>query len=227
MSLPSDVTASYRRRSTALRAATYRDLLRIWPAFNPDDAEAVAAWMAGANAIALRDYRRSEQLALEYVPLHALASGAEVKPTRAAPFPKEQVAVSSRVTSLVAFRKAVGAGKSRDEALRISYVRSAGAIARIGLDGGRSAIMRTAEASPQVAGWRRVGNPKCDWCKALIGRGTVYRSANTASFSAHDHCGCGAENVYTGDALSVRAYERGDRWSGDNNARIRAYLRTL
>jgi hypothetical protein len=227
--LSSDITAAYRRRTVALRAQTYRDLLRLWPAFDPD---APQAWMAGANALAVRDYRRAEALALEYVDLHAASAGAEVELRTAESFDTERAATSTRVTSLVAFRKAIGAGKSREQALDISYVRSAGAISRIALDGGRSAIMRTAQASPQVAGWRRTGSPQCQWCRELIGRGTVYRSGDTASFAAHDHCTCGAENVYTLEARATREFAQTDRFRTQeqrdaNNARIRAYLRTL
>lgn len=227
MSLSDDVTAAYRARTLALRAGTYRDLLKLWPAFNPDSPDAVQAWMAGANAVALRDYRRAESLAVEYVGLHAVANAAEIRPQPAERFPADRAATSARITSLVAFRKAIGAGKSRQKALEIAYVRSAGALSRIALDGGRSSIMQTAIASPNVRGWRRVGSPKCDWCRALIARGTVYRSGDSASFKAHDHCGCGTENVYTNETREGRTFERSARWSEANNARIRAYLRTL
>lgn len=229
MATPSDVTRAYRRRVTALRARTYRDLLRIWPAFNPDNPQ---PWLVGANAIALRDYKAAESFGLEYAELHAASAGASVNLTPAEELPAEQVGTSTRVTSLGAFRKAVDAGKSRDEALRIAYVRSSGAVARLALNGGRSAVMRTAMASPQVAGWRRTGSPQCEWCKVLIGRGAVYRSGDTASFKAHDHCTCSAENVYTGEARLGGVWAPSDRFRTQeqmdaNNVRIRAYLKTL
>ena len=231
MSLPDDLTAAYRARTLGLRARTYRDLLKLWPAFNPDDADAVAAWMAGANAVTLRDYQASAALAREYADLHAFASTVpDLNVAAPAVIEREAVDTSLRVTSLVAFRKARAAGKSRDKALEIAYVRSSGSAARHALDGGRSVLMRTATTDPRVAGWRRTGNPQCRWCRELIGRGQVYRTADSADFAAHDHCSCGAENVYTSEARDVRAFAQSSRFRTQeardaNNARIRAYLR--
>lgn len=228
MALPDDVSAAYRRRVLALRAATYRDLLRLWPAFDPDHPE---SWMLAAGTVAKRDHRRAAGLAVQYAPVHAAASGVDGLMVRNAdPLESDRVDTSLRVTSLVSYRKALEAGKKPPEALRISYVRSSGAITRLALDGGRSALMNTAAADPRIAGWRRTGSPQCQWCRVLIGRGTVYRSGDTASFEAHDHCSCGAENVYTTEARGVTRGGRTDRFRTQeqhdaNNARIRAYLR--
>lgn len=57
----------------------------------------------------------------------------------------------------------------------------------------RSTVMRATVRDPRSLGWRRVGSPHCDFCKMLVGRGTVYRSEDTADFRSHDHCHCAAE----------------------------------
>ena len=45
--------------------------------------------------------------------------------------------------------------------------------------------------------YRRVaGGSACDFCLMLEGRGAVY-SVRTADFTAHDHCACSAEPVFT------------------------------
>lgn len=55
----------------------------------------------------------------------------------------------------------------------------------------RLTVSRSSIEDPQARGWVRVGNPRCDFCRMLIGRGAVYTEA-TVGFDAHDHCNCAA-----------------------------------
>jgi hypothetical protein len=55
----------------------------------------------------------------------------------------------------------------------------------------RLTVSRSAVEDPAARGWQRVGTPRCDFCRMLIGRGAVYSEA-TADFEAHDHCNCAA-----------------------------------
>lgn len=190
------VTTAYRARTLALRAETLRDLLRIWPAFNPSDSGAYRGWEVGVATIIRRDFQRQSALAAAYLKAHAQASGTtpgQIRP--ATSLPAEQVGTSLRVTSLAAYGKARAAGKLPDQALDIALVRSSGAATRLALTGGRSVILNTTTQDRRYAGWQRTGNPQCDFCKLLIGRGAVYKEA-TATFDAHDHCGCSAEPAY-------------------------------
>lgn len=187
------VTAAYRARTIQVRAGTYRDMLTIWPAFSPDDPAAYRAWLTGASAIVRRDRERFALLARQYLAAHAESVG------RAAPgivaaerLPAEQLATSLRVTSLVAYAKARGAGHQAPEALRIAAVSSSGSATRLALNGGRSLIQQTAQAGG-LRGWRRVGNPQCNLCRTILGR---FYPARTADFKCHDHCACAFEPVY-------------------------------
>lgn len=186
-------TAAYRSQTLKVRAATYADLLRIWPAFDPADPAAFRAWLTGASAIVRRDRARAALLAQQYVVAHASTLGLEAPAVAlAAPLPAEQLATSLRVTSLVAYATARRAGHLPERALEIASVRSGGAAARLALNGGRSVIQRTAAAGG-FRGWVRVGSPQCDLCKTLLGR---YYPATTADFKCHDHCACSFEPAY-------------------------------
>jgi hypothetical protein len=55
----------------------------------------------------------------------------------------------------------------------------------------RRTVMRSSVRDPRGQGWARVGNPKCNFCRMLIGR--VYRSEDSADFRSHDGCNCAAE----------------------------------
>lgn len=60
----------------------------------------------------------------------------------------------------------------------------------------RATITGSAIADPKARGWQRVGDgASCEFCSMLLSRGSVYSEA-TASFEAHDHCGCGAEPAW-------------------------------
>lgn len=91
----------------------------------------------------------------------------------------------------------------------------------------RLTVTGSAVADPKAAGWQRVGNGECAWCRFLIGRGAVYREA-TASFAAHDHCRCSAIPAWGGRSVPVKRYtpslrgtsktdqERAKRWIAAN-----------
>lgn len=186
-------TAAYRTQTLKVRAGTYRDMLTIWAAFDPDDLTAYAAWLRGASAIVRRDRERFALLASQYVAAHARSIGRTAPAVaRAERLPAEQLETSLRVTSLVSYAKARGAGHLPAEALRIASVASSGAASRLALNGGRSVIQQTAQ-SGAYKGWVRVGNPQCQLCKTILGR--VY-PASTVAFDCHDHCACSFEPYY-------------------------------
>jgi hypothetical protein len=81
-----------------------------------------------------------------------------------------------------------------------------GTASRIALDGARTTILDTTAHDPVALGYYRVtdGHP-CAFCAllasrvALKGRGSLYRSEQSASFQAHNHCGCTAAPVFNRD----------------------------
>lgn len=110
--------------------------------------------------------------------------------------------VSLEVTGPVAQKIAAAKKKPLDEARDASFTQAAGAATRQVLTGGRKSLLTLLEDDPQALGWIRVtdGDP-CAFCAILASRGPVYRSEQTASFQAHDHCACTAEPVYSRNTL--------------------------
>lgn len=112
------------------------------------------------------------------------------------------VVVSLTVTGPVGQKSKAGRGKLLQVARDESFVAASGAASRHVLTGGRRSLLTLVENDTRAIGWIRVtdGDP-CSWCALLAGRGPVYRTEQSAGFSAHDACACQAEPVYSRDTL--------------------------
>jgi len=175
-----------------LRAQTVRDLMRLWPALDIRRlAETFPHWLVGASTIVGRDHRRAAELGVMYAQAHRLAAGVEQVAIELAPPPAPaKVATALRVTSVVAARRAIGAGKTPAAAMQSAFVQSSGAATRLALDGGRDTVARSAPRYQRVT-----SGGSCDFCRMLAGRGAVYYS-DTVGFRSHDWCACVSEPVY-------------------------------
>lgn len=67
----------------------------------------------------------------------------------------------------------------------------AGGVQRRVANAARGTVMASSVADPKAQGWQRVGSPRCDFCRMLIGRGAVYNESSV-HFDAHDNCNCAA-----------------------------------
>lgn len=77
-------------------------------------------------------------------------------------------------------------------------------------------------------GWQRAGNGECDFCDAMIARGTVYTEAGV-DFGSHDKCQCTAVQVWSGRSKPVKPYTPSPRFRSDearaaHNRRTRQWL---
>lgn len=109
-----------------------------------------------------------------------------------------------------------------------------GPVIRYTLEGGRNTIIESVAADPQAVGWQRIARPDaCKFCRFLMSNGAVYKTADTASFAAHQDCKCVAVQSWDADAPEVpaRVYEASKRTSGmspqqreKHRANIRGYL---
>lgn len=94
-------------------------------------------------------------------------------------------------------------------------------------NGARMTIMQNAERDPQAIGTQRYARSSggCAFCQMLAGRGNVYRSADSATFAAHEDCHCVAVPAFSGAPLPVQPYTPSDRHITDaDRARVRAWL---
>lgn len=192
------LTDVYRRQTLVLRAATIRDLHRLWPALDWTRLdETYPAWVAAVSTLVARDRLTAAGLATAYLRAIRMSRDVPGAPAIVLPeaAPAAQVATSLRVTTLVAAKRAASAGLGEKAAMAQAFVQSSGAATRLVLDAGRETVRLSTLADPRAVGWQRVGVGRCDFCRMLLDRGAVYSEA-TADFAAHDHCTCSAEPVY-------------------------------
>lgn len=231
MASPSEVTTAYRQVLLALRAATMRDLLTLWPIVRwssiPTTFEQFAV---AAHAIVDRDHQGALQLASAYLAAHRAASGIAGEPriVPAMPLPREQVTTALQVTGRAQLLASSAAGMGEEAALQNAFVRVSGAASRLALAGARDTVRFSTLADEATVGWSRAtGGDACAFCRMLAGRGAVYR-AETADFAAHDHCSCSAQPEYAdlvGPGVTVREYEPSSRVPSEaDRARVRQWI---
>ena len=193
---PSQLTQVHRRQQLALRKATMEQVEKVWPALDWADLDKTyPGFAAEVAALVSKNRNTSSGLAAAYLRAFRVASGRSgdvriVVP----PMDPQQFKVSLRVTSLVAAKKSAALLVPADVAMTNALTQSAGAMARLVLNGGRETVNQTIRADDKATGWRRVlGGGGCDFCRLLAGR--VYPRDN-ADFEAHGKCGCTSEPVY-------------------------------
>lgn len=206
------LTRAHKEAQRRLSADVSRQVLGVWGTVDPVNVD--AAWPVVSRSLArvITDaHARSAQLAAAYMREHAAANGVALVDVDAAPgLDATQVDTALRVTGPVAVKTAAGAGMSPADAVASALVQLSGASSRLALAGGRDTITRTANASPLIVGYRRVGDGhSCYFCAMLISRGSVYKTHETAELASgargnqpqghafHDHCGCTSEPLYS------------------------------
>lgn len=207
------LTARHARQQLALRAALIRDLQRVWPLWAIDDPDTFGEFLDIAGRLIQARHADSAGIAARYFRLFRAAEGvggAEV-PRLADRLPLADITASLRATGLAGTLRALRAGHSPQAASRSGFVQASGSAARLVLNGGRDTIIRSTSGDRRAEGWIRVASGSaCAFCAMLASRGVGYSRERTASFQAHDHCGCTAEPFYPGSRLpeSSRRYEQ-------------------
>ena len=188
------LTQLHRQQQMALRAAIVREVVRLYPMWQPSDPASFGAFQDVMVLLTQSGAQRSAALSAAYyrlfraveVPSDAVSAGRVITP--AAPPPVEQVRKSVAVTSLGSVRRALGAGQSYEQAMRNGLIEVSGSVSRLSLNAGRDTIMQEVQRDPKAQGWARVtsGEP-CAFCAMLASRGPVYKE-ESVDFQAHDHC---------------------------------------
>jgi hypothetical protein len=193
------LTATYRKQTLALKAATVRDLLKLWPALDWKRLDATyPAWALAVGQLVQRNRQASAALSGAYLQAFRSAEGVDgpAPLVISADLNPEQLAVSLRVSSVVAAKKAAEAGRTQADAMRSAFVLSSGEMSKLVLNAGRETLLQSLAKDGKAVGWQRVvSGGACNFCRMLAGRGAVY-SADTVDFHTHGHCGCTAEPVY-------------------------------
>lgn len=158
-------------------------------------------FQAQASAVIKAGRRSGELSAQEYYDAAKVLAGYD-KPAPDVEFqPTETKAnrAALHATSVANAKKAIANGTPADQALTAAKAAMLRSAKRRILEAPRRRILALADADSDTRGWARVSDGKpCHFCAMLLGRGPVY-SAGTASFSAHDGCGCSAKPVFKND----------------------------
>jgi hypothetical protein len=178
----------------ALRAATLRDLVALWPMFDLADIDRSWRSLEAALVTLTRSRRRdSAGLAAGYYSAFRLVEGVSGRadPRVAADPPADLMRATLRIVGPILAKKAITA--RRPDVAETTLARLAGSVGRQVLNGGRETLVASVRSDRRARGWRRVtsGNP-CDFCAGLAGE----VAGKGGGFPAHDSCACSAEPVY-------------------------------
>lgn len=208
------LTQAHRQAQLAVRAAVMRDLLTLWRLFDPSEPESYEEFTRLAGILIGARYSDSAGMAAAYYREFLRVEGIDTRVTPTIPpaLDPERIRTSLYATGFAGTRRALRAGMSVPSALSQGFVMASGSAARLALEGGREAVLQTAESDGRVSGWIRVpsGNA-CAFCAMLASRGPVYKQ-ESADFESHDHCSCVAEPYYDGSAWPKVNQQYRDRW---------------
>lgn len=187
------LTAQHRRAQVALRAATLRDYLALWPLWTGEP-RSFANLVTAAIPLVRAQHRLSAAVAAAYYQSFRAAEGAAGTPTtRMASLDAEVFAGTLYVTGRDMTRAAIAAGQAPQAAMRTALIRTSGTVGRFALAGGRDTLVASVREDPRASGHRRVlSGGACDFCQTLASSGVT-----DADFQAHDHCACTAEPAFT------------------------------
>ncbi len=217
------LTAAYRRRALAAKAAALLDVVKLWPLIDLDDID--RSWPAVMRALELivADGRSTvASAAADYLrqmrDLQNPTADLDILPA-SSPDPLA-LAASLTATGPATIKDAISRGLTAAAAADRALTVLSGAVARTVLNGGRDTVIQTIEASG-VYRWMRVTHGKTCWfCAMLASRGPVYHSRATAGDARgrpgrfHDHCDCTIEPVLVADPVVPASIQRYDElWS--------------
>lgn len=190
------LTDQHRRAQLALRAATLRDLLRLWPVFDVNNI--AGTWPpleAGLVALIQARAPLSAALAADY--FSALRTAAAVpgrpEPRLAAVPPPEDIIPGLRVVGPVNAGQRLARGARPEQVADATLVNVSGETGRQVLNVGRATIVASAAADRHPPRIRRVTDrDPCTWCSNEAA--STYPAGSR--FPAHSHCACFPAPVY-------------------------------
>jgi hypothetical protein len=199
-----------------VRAATSRDVMRLWGTVDPTNLTGTYDRFAQAATVLTRArHGTSAGVAAgyqeEFRKAEKVAGRAAVKLGPALTHADALNAIrGAGLSGIINDRRR---GFSPQAAARNGLVKVLGTTTRLVLGGGRDTIMDSVAADPQVTHWQRVtsGEP-CAFCAMLATRGAAFGAEESAGFEAHDHCSCSAEAAYEGSAMPLTSQRLASQW---------------
>lgn len=208
----------HRRAQLALRAATLRDLLRLWPIF--DITRIRATWPGFREAAVLLVQVRgriSSGLAARFFRDYRNVLGIEGRtPTMHSTPTDAEIASGLESMRLNAVRQ-LALQRPAQQIADAMFTNTAGVVSKFTLDHGRDTLLSGVQGDQRALGWaRQTSGDPCPFCMMLASRGAMYVSSATADFEAHRSCACLPTPVYDsaswpGRDQSLAYRERYDR----------------
>jgi hypothetical protein len=210
------LTEAHRLAQIRVQAETVLQLSRAWPALDPTNLSRTWPPVERFATALVADRRaRSANLAASYLDgfVQAEAGGRLANaPALMSAINVEQVRTSLQVTGPVAIKNATARGVPVAKAAQDALATVGASAGRHVANGGRETLLATA-LNEGFDRWSRISDGRpCPFCAMLVSRGPVYLSAGSGGFQAHDHCGCTAEIVVSGDGWTEQARQFRDEW---------------
>jgi hypothetical protein len=199
LTVPLDVTASYRRALLAIQAQLIARILKIWPDLDIEDLRNSWPAVEAALMALIRQHSAvSSSLAAAYYAAARTESGitSAFSPVIAEPFPEEQLRRALISTGLIRAYSDLKNGATSDEATTGALAGVIGASSRLVLNASRETVQASIKVDRRAVGWQRVASPNaCEFCVSIVDEGMIGKEDSLA-FEAHDHCGCTSEPAF-------------------------------
>ncbi len=190
------LTDEHRRAQIARARQVDAKVEQLWSRYQADQITA-GQWERAMMIVAHSGYQSSRDLAAQYVDMYRIAAIREAAGKMARP--ELDMLIAGRIIHSI----------SPADALAANFSAALAETRKLAMRGGRDMVASAALQDRRAVGWRRItdGDP-CTFCAMNVGRGAVYKSANTAGayanrrfvgpgqYKFHNHCGCSIEVLY-------------------------------
>ena len=220
------LTQAHRGQQQALRASVVRDVMKLWPAWQPSRPDSYQAFERAMVLLVQSRSGQSAAIAARYYEMYrAIESPAKTLRTVPIAQPKsvEEIRAAIGATTRGAVYKSLAAGKPFETVMRNSLVEVSGTVSRDALAGGRETIYAEQVRDPRAMGVARItGAAPCAFCAMLASRGDVYLSEESAGqidgqmMEWHTNCDCGIEVAYEGYEMNARSLAQREQWKASD-----------
>lgn len=242
------LTAAHMRQQLALRASVIRDVVKLFPMWDPRDAASYKRFEDTMVMLVQSRATNSAALAARYydmfknvdAPGPVLTWGESAR--LAAPPIESEIRAAVSATARAGTYRALGAGQPYEAAMRNGLVQVSGAVTRHVLNAGRDTILGAVQQESGTVGWIRVSDgAPCAFCAMLLSRGPVYltfasagnkAAAEDHDFDWHDRCACSAEPFFEGSQWPEQNQQLREQWDATTGGysggdAINAFRRSL
>jgi hypothetical protein len=232
------LTSAHARAQLGLRASVIRDLIKLFPMWDPFDAASYDRFLTAVALLAEARSANSAALAARYYQMYKAADAGLTWGIAAAlvePPSLAEIDAAVRATMVPGFWRGIAAGQTIEQAKKSALVQLSGGVTRVVLNGGRDTLLGAIKSDGYYHGWIRVSDGKpCAFCSMLLSRGPVYWTKETAGGSVrfHDWCGCTARPFRDGDEWPVQNRQLREQWDAttqgeSGNDALNAFRRSM